>query len=287
VKPNEITQRDVEKWAHSTPIDQPCRHSVEADAGNCSSIDLADVRKMFDSIAAKARLADLGEQTSALAHELRQPLFSISVANENLRMMLELAQNTEPQLGRAVARIAEQIQRAQTIIDRTLAYASGQGAGAARADLGLAAGNAIRFLSPLFDAADIEIDDGGVCEGVMVGLCQVESEQIFVNFLRNAAESIEARREAGWDGQGRIAIRIETHGQTARCMVEDNGVGLPDDMEFGEIRPFFTTKPRTGNGLGLHICRQALARVGGGLRLMAGAGEGAFIRIDVPMARCD
>ncbi|WP_404476311.1 sensor histidine kinase [Novosphingobium sp. BL-52-GroH] len=282
MKPNEITQRDIEKWTRCSPTNQMCRPADPAPS-SCGEIELGDARQLFDTLAAKSRLADLGEQSSALAHELRQPLFSISVANENLRMMLGRSDMTRAQLDKAIGRIAEQVERAQTIIDRTLAYASGNGPGAVIADIGLAASNAVEFLRPLFETADIEIDDRGAHVHAHIGLCQVETEQVFVNILRNAAESIESRREAGWRGAGRVAIRITMQGTGIHVVVTDNGAGLSGDTARAVFQPFFTTKPRIGTGLGLHICRQVLGKVGGVVRLLPGESEGAQVEIQLPL----
>jgi two-component system C4-dicarboxylate transport sensor histidine kinase DctB/two-component system sensor histidine kinase TtrS len=279
MKPNEISQRDIDKWTRSAPVGRPVD---AATTGPCDSIDIADARKLLDTIAAKSRLADLGEQTSSLAHELRQPLFSIAVANENLRLLLGQANIAQPQLTSAIARIAEQVGRAQTIIDRTLAYASGHGAGAVQADIGVAASNAVQFLKPLFDAADIEIDDRLARTHATIALCQVETEQVFVNILRNAAESIEVRRENGWKGTGRIAIRVSVVGGTVCCAVTDNGAGLSGETARSVFDPFFTTKPRTGTGLGLHICRQILGKVGGVVTLVPSQDDGARVEIELP-----
>lgn len=285
MKPNEITRRDIEKWSRCTPVGQPAPPAVAfAAPASCSDSDIGDAHQFFDTIAGKARLADLGEQSSALAHELRQPLFSIAIANENLRMMIGRPDMTKMQFDKAITRIAEQVGRAQMIIDRTLAYASGHGIGAARADIGLAAGNAVEFLKPLFDSSNIEIDDRGSHVHAAIGLCQVEAEQVFVNILRNAVESIEARREAEWQGTGRIAIRISLQDGRVRCVVSDNGAGLSPDTARAVFQPFFTTKPRIGTGLGLHICRQALDKVGGVVHLVPGESEGARVEIDLPLS---
>lgn len=283
MKPNEITQRDIDKWTRCTPASQLCRPAEGGAQTGCGTFDESEALQLFDTIAAKARLADLGEQSSALAHELRQPLFSIAIANENLRMMLALGDMMQPQLVKAVERISEQVQRAQTIIDHTLAYASGNSRGVVSADLGLAARNAVRFLKPLFDATGIEVDDRCAQMRAEVALCQIEAEQIFVNILRNAAESIEARRDAGWQGAGRIAIHIVAESGTVYCGVADNGAGLSKDHARSVFQPFFTTKPRGGTGLGLHICRQVVGKVGGTVDLVAGETEGARVEIELPL----
>lgn len=284
MKPNEITQRDIDKWTRGGPDSEMCR-PTERDAFHADTdSDRAEAWRQFDTIAARARLADLGEQSSALAHELRQPLFSIAIANENLRMMLALGTGKQAQIAKAVERIAEQVQRAQTIIDHTLAYASGNSLGKVSSDLGLSAGNAIRFLRPLFDASGIEIDDRDAHVRAEVGLCQIEAEQVFVNILRNAVESIEARQEGGWTGAGRIVIRFDVGDGRVMCRISDNGGGLSGDLGSSAFEPFFTTKPRVGTGLGLHICRQVLGKVDGRVRLDPGEAEGACVTIDLPVS---
>ncbi|MEE4451580.1 sensor histidine kinase [Novosphingobium resinovorum] len=287
MKPNEITQRDIDKWTRCSPSSQLCRPADAAMSQGCGGIDQSEALQLFDTMAARARLADLGQQSSALAHELRQPLFSIAIANENLRMMLALGNMMQPQLTKAVERIAEQVQRAQTIIDHTLAYAAGKTGGMVSADLGLAARNALRFLQPLFDASGIEIDERNAHVRAEVGLCQIEVEQVFVNILRNAAESIEARREAGWQGTGRIALHIAVESGKVHCTVADNGAGLSKDLGQSAFQPFFTTKPRVGTGLGLHICRQVLGRIGGAVELVPGDTDGARVEIVLPLVESD
>ncbi|MFT4053289.1 MAG: ATP-binding protein [Novosphingobium sp.] len=283
MKPNEITQRDVENWGRCTPTNQLCRSADQPQGDGGCGVDQAEIQHLFKTIAAKARLADLGEQSSELAHELRQPLFSIAIANENLRLLLERADGMQPQLGRAIERIAEQVQRAQTIIDHTLAYASGKSQGSVSADFGLAARDAVRFLSPLFDKTEIAVEQCRTPVPANVGMCQIEAEQVFVNILRNAAESIEARREAGWQGEGRIAIRLDIEKDTLRCTISDNGAGLSVEQARGAFQQFFTTKPRNGTGLGLHICRQVLGKIGGTVELTPGEAEGARVNIALPL----
>jgi two-component system, LuxR family, sensor kinase FixL len=284
MKPNEITQRDIDKWTrYAEDGGISGAHVRRSRQGVDAAGDRSAASRLLDTIAAKARLADLGEQSSVLAHELRQPLFSIAIANENLRMMLALGAGKQGQIAKAVERIAEQVQRAQSIIDHTLAYASGKSEVIEGADLGVCAANALRFLSPLLEAEGIEIDNGGAQTSCEVGLCQVEIEQVFVNILRNAAESIAARKEAGWTGVGRIIIRTSVEGGRVRCQVSDNGAGLSKEQASSVFEPFFTTKPRLGTGLGLHICRQVVGKLGGAISLEPGKSEGACVTIDLPL----
>lgn len=234
--------------------------------------------RLLRSMAAKSRLADLGEQSSALAHELRQPLFTIAMVNENLRLMLERPDFDRDRLRRAVERSAEQVRRAQTIIDHTLSYASASGEAQDRCDIAAAAHNGMEFLAELFDTAGVAVrclTDGPA--SVRIGA--IEMEQVFVNLLRNGVESIQERRRAGWAGKGEVVIALAHHGQRLRCAVSDNGAGLAPDAIQTVFQPFFTTKSHEGTGLGLHICRKILAKADGTIELIPGRDVGATVEM--------
>jgi two-component system C4-dicarboxylate transport sensor histidine kinase DctB/two-component system sensor histidine kinase TtrS len=235
--------------------------------------------RLLRSAAGKTRLAELGQLSCTIAHELRQPLFTISMASENLRLMLDTDAGDRDRMRQSVHRIAEQVQRAQTIIDQTLAYATGVDTPPDVADLGEAAANATGFLAGLLERSDVEMKADWSIAPAFVGVSRIEMEQVFVNLLRNAVESIEDRRRAGWQGAGKVVLTIERVGANVRCIITDNGAGLTPQLSEAAFEPFFTTKARNGTGLGLHICRQILAKAGGVIRLVPGPAEGARVEV--------
>jgi len=251
--------------------------------GSAVLMDAPEPRPAHQALAERARMADLGERALTLAHELRQPLFTISMANESLRLMLDRPDTTRSRLQTTASRIAEQVMRAQAIIKRTLGQAAEDKIVPRHTDVMEAAASAVEFLEALFQRADIAVerDAAGLSAGVALG--RVEMEQVFVNVLRNAADSIQSRRAGGWDGEGRITIRLEgKSGDQVRCVVTDNGAGLSADLERLAFEPFFTTKAQEGTGLGLHICRQIMEKAQGGIRLVANPGHGARVEICLP-----
>lgn len=235
--------------------------------------------RLLRAKAAEMGLADQDQLSCIIAHELRQPLFTIAVASENLRLMLEEEQGDRARMRQSVHRIAEQVQRAQTIIDQTLAFAARGETTTDVADLSEAAANAVRFATVMLEASDVEIKVDWAIAPALVGVSQVELEQVFINLLRNAVDSIEERRGGGWQGHGKIVFTIERVGPNLRCIITDNGAGLKANMADIVFEPFFTTKARTGTGLGLHICREIVARANGTIRLVPGLVEGARVEI--------
>ncbi|MFK4874450.1 sensor histidine kinase [Novosphingobium sp. ZW T3_23] len=252
--------------------------------GSAVLIDAPAPRHEHQALAERARMADLGERALTLAHELRQPLFTISMANESLRLMLDRPDTTRSRLQTTASRIAEQVLRAQAIIKRTLGQAADEKIVARHTDVMEAAASAVEFLEALFERADIVVERDAAGLSACVALGRVELEQVFVNLLRNAADSIQSRRVAGWDGEGRIAITLEGKPGQIRCVVTDNGAGLSADLERLAFEPFFTTKAQDGTGLGLHICRQIVEKARGSIRLIANPGHGARVEISLSPA---
>lgn len=256
--------------------------SIDATASAKRGVEAA--ARTSEVLSARARLADLGARASAIGHELRQPLFTISMANENLRLMLEAPALSKGQMQQAIERIAEQVQRAQTIITQMLDQASGTRAATAKTEPIQAMDNAIRFLEGLFDTAGVQIERRRLGARAPVPLDGIQMEQIFVNVLRNAVDSIRLRQRGGWSGEGQILIGFQTAEGFLRCIVSDNGAGLEEGVSRSVFRPFVTTKSNEGTGLGLYVCQQILAAVGGTIQLRPGRSEGAEIEIRLPIA---
>ncbi|GAA4648656.1 ATP-binding protein [Kistimonas scapharcae] len=79
-----------------------------------------------------------------------------------------------------------------------------------------------------------------------------EIQQVLLNLLKNAAQAINARTEANW--QGKIVIRTRKQGNHALITVSDNGAGMDEDTRKRIFEPFFTTKDiGAGTGLGLSV----------------------------------
>lgn len=218
-----------------------------------------------------------------LAHELRQPLFTIAMANENLRLLIESETPDRAMMRQSVKRIDEQVQRAQAIIDQTLSRASGGTQAREAGDLAAAAQRAAQLLDSMPAARRVAFAWQLPHERLLVGVTQLELEQVFVNLLRNAMESIADRRKEGWEGQGCIIVTIERCANEVRCVVTDDGAGLAPATDTGLFQPFFTTKSNGGTGLGLHICREIVTRAGGMIDVQPGQSEGAQVEIRLPL----
>ncbi len=107
--------------------------------------------------------------------------------------------------------------------------------------------------------------------------------QVLTNLIRNACQAATAAHGAR-GGKVSVVAEIATHDVSIK--VEDNGVGVPDDMQARIFDAGFTTKPKgEGSGLGLPISRRLIRRNGGELELHASRpGGGTTMRIKLPIA---
>lgn len=232
-------------------------------------VTLKPSRRIIDILAKQARLIDLGRAAATIGHEIKQPLFTIAVAAESLRILATKAHNRDDaahMLDR-IDRIADQVSRTQGIIEHISHYGKMDGDLSRHADIIEAARAAHGFLAPVIEEQRIDVEMTLADGRQEARASRIELEQVFVNALQNAVDAIGMRRSQGWDGAGRIAITVERKGATIRCRVMDNGVGLGPSVGISAFNAFFTTKSDKGTGIGLYISHGIVTRAGGTIAL--------------------
>ena len=96
-----------------------------------------------------------------------------------------------------------------------------------------------------------------------------ELNQVWTNLIDNAIDAV--------DGKGRIVLRTYLKDSTIVVEVEDNGPGIPDELQSSLFSPFFTTKPLgQGTGLGLSISYAIVRKQGGDIKVFSRPGATCF-----------
>jgi two-component system C4-dicarboxylate transport sensor histidine kinase DctB len=233
-----------------------------------------------------ARLMELGGMASALSHELRQPLFTISLAAENAMLMLQQGAPEPDRLNAKLGRIVEQVERANAIIQRTSAYTRTERDERVTMELGQAVHNAARFMRPVMTERHIDMQLVLPSNLPSMRLPRIGVEQIIVNALQNAADSIDSRREVEGAGlAGVIRMEVQVRDSLVELTVRDNGTGLDPAIRSNAFNAFCTTKPEgKGTGLGLFVCRQIMDEVGGSIAIADNAdAPGATLTLCFPV----
>jgi len=227
-----------------------------------------------------AKLSALGQMSTGIAHELRQPLNAISLAAQNIDLMVSLGKAGPELLKEKTERIMAQIDRACRVMDRMRRFGRRTAGEYKPAPIAAIARSARSLMDPLIlssgIAIDIDIPDElrGIAD-------ELEIEQVLVNLIQNAADARDAKPG------GRIRIWSEDDPDdpgALRLHVDDNGPGFPPDVLAHALDAFFTTKPEgKGTGLGLSIAHSILREHGG--RILVGNGTLGGGRITLVLRR--
>jgi C4-dicarboxylate-specific signal transduction histidine kinase len=228
-----------------------------------------------------ARLIDLGAMASAICHELKQPLFTIALANASLQRLLtqQAAASHEMAQERATA-IATEVARARTIIDRIGNYGRVTMNGKAVITPREAFDAAWGLLAPTALGNDIRVsaNQTGDCR---IYASRVAVEQLMVNALQNSFDAIaEARGRGGRPTAGLIAFDAHEDGENVIVRLSDDGIGIEDAAAALLFEPFFTTKAeKGGSGLGLFVMNQIVMESNGHIELRPRQPFGAILEM--------
>lgn len=266
------------------PLRVRCRLLARREDGGCDIVgyirDISAEHMAEARALAAARLASLGEMAGGLAHEIKQPLQSISLSAELAQ--LALRQGRAAQADARLEQVVEQAQRTADMVDRLRRFARGGEEGTAPEAVPV--GAAVEGALQLVDGA---LREAGI--GVVVALGEPAPvvlghalllEQVLSNLLLNARDALAAR-PAGAVRQVRIAAANGAEGMVL-LSVADTGGGIAPHIMARLFEPFVTSKrPEAGTGLGLSICHGLVKGMGGRMEAR-NDGEGAVFTILLP-----
>ncbi len=230
--------------------------------------DITEDKRMRERIAHAEKLALLGEFTSRVAHEVRNPLAGIKGALEVIRGKLE----EDPESRRVIQAIFNRIDQLDVFIRDLLQFARPSRPEPREIPAGelLPKVMGLTQADPLFQDVEVELDVGKR-EKIFVdpGSLQI----VLTNLLRNSAEAM--------GGSGKIRISVKKSHSDSLLVVEDDGPGFSGDPE-SFFAPFTTTRS-AGTGLGLAIARNLVEAHGGTLTgVNRPGGKGARLEILLP-----
>ncbi len=237
--------------------------------------DLTEVKEMRERVRRADRLAAVGELSAGIAHELRNPLASISGSIELLAGELEL----EGEHRRLMELILRESDRLDRIISEFLDFARLRHPSRRPVDLGACLEEVLVLLrnNARAEGVDVVLERRGE-----VGPVRVDDEQmrqVFTNLAVNACEAME--------GRGRLEVTLEADGDDGvRIVFRDTGPGVVAPQRERLFEPFFTTK-EGGTGLGLAIAGRIVAAHGGTIDVRNVDGGGAEFVIRLPVGRIE
>jgi signal transduction histidine kinase len=227
-----------------------------------------ELHEAQEELVRKERLATLGQLSSSVGHELRNPLGVMTNAVYFLEMTLkDVPQKVRDYLGilRTQVRLSEKI--VSDLLDFARVKEPQRTAVALRQVVDEQLG---RVTIPATVRVERDVPD--TLPTVQVDAVQVG--QVVLNLITNAAQAMEA---AG----GVLTLRAAANNGTVRLSVSDTGPGIAPENLAKVFEPLFTTKAR-GIGLGLSVSRSLAVANGGMLAVTSEPGHGAHFTLDLP-----
>jgi two-component system, NtrC family, sensor histidine kinase PilS len=239
--------------------------------------DVTESRKHEREARVQQRLAAVGEMAAGIAHEIRNPLASMSGSIQILRQELPLTEE-QSQLMDIVLRESD---RLNETIRSFLAYARPQRLATTRVDVRQVITDTARLLqnnTELSETHEIAVDVPP--QEVWYEADENQIRQVVWNLATNGVRAMPnggrlrlsvARREPEPGRPGALAMRVE-----------DQGVGIAPDELDGIFQPFRGAFER-GTGLGLAIVHRIVSDYGGEVRVTSQRGVGTQVEVSLPL----
>jgi signal transduction histidine kinase len=225
------------------------------------------------------RLASLGHLAAGVAHEINNPLYSVSANIEVLTEDGLVCPGLSPDETRSlVADLQAGIGRIAQIVRDLKEFSSGGSEKLQPCQVDEVIGDALRLASFKLGKT-IEVRRSYERDLPPVTVNRRKLSQVLLNLLVNSAEALhDARTEKPW-----VLVAAERVGDSVQIAVQDNGPGISAEVAARLFEPFITSKPiGKGTGLGLSLSREYVTSFGGKLELDPTPATGARFSIVLP-----
>ena len=236
--------------------------------------DLTEVKELEEKLRQADKLKAIGELAAGIAHEIRNPLASISGSIEMLADSVELSEENL----KLLRIILKESDRLNQIIEEFLTYAK-------EGTLDIQKKNILNIVR---EVVDLLKDDYTFSKNVRIELAnctkdnlevlgdELQLKQVLINLLRNSSEAMP-------EG-GTIKIVVESSngdGKDILIKIIDTGIGIPPEEQKRIFEPFYTTKKK-GLGIGLSIAEKIIRTHRGEISIESREGKGTTITVLLP-----
>jgi len=234
--------------------------------------DITERKRLERQLMSSEKLASLGRLAAGVAHEVRNPLSSIS----GYVQILMKGKATEEMSREFLTSIDEQIERINRIIENLLSFSRTSKGKVEFVDVNTVIEKTLTLLYTHQSFKNIRVSKE-LADGLpAVRVDRYALEEILMNITMNAADAMS--------GGGTLTVRTGVEEGGMGIVISDTGSGIaPEDID-KIFDPFFTTKPEGyGTGLGLSICLGIVEKMGGAIRVESEPGKGATFFVTLPV----
>lgn len=231
--------------------------------------DLTELRRLEQQNRRSERLVTVGQLAAGIAHEIRNPLASISGSIELLKQTPQA--NEEDRTLMAI--VHREITRLNVLIGDLLDYANPRAQQTVDFDLGVLIDETLQVARGDQAFADVEVASD-ISRPLSLNADPAKVRQVVWNLLRNAADAAAA-------GGKHVTVTARDDSNGVTFTVADDGPGIGPEHLARIFDPFYTTKSK-GTGLGLATCHTIVAEHGGRISVESEVGKGTKMVVRLP-----
>jgi signal transduction histidine kinase len=252
------------------------RRRIAAEQAGKARVETGQYR---ERLAHLVRVHTVGEMSTAIAHEINQPLVAIKNYALAARRRLASAADTT-KVEELLDKIGGQASRAGDVLHTLRTMVKKHESEVAKLEMGQLVTETLKLVEMESRSASIRFECAISPDLPPVFVDGIQIQQVVLNLIRNAVEAID---EAGIPSG---VIKIDVSGSAKNGIavtVTDNGPGIPTDDARQIFEPFYSTKGASGLGVGLSISRAIVERHGGLLSMIPNPGGGSIFRFSLPV----
>jgi signal transduction histidine kinase len=234
--------------------------------------DRTDQRRLMAQVMHRSKMIDLGLLAAGIAHEIGNPLSSMSAILQVMEMKHPL-----PEISERIKVLHSHVDRIGRIVQDVTGFARPSPGKRSSADVRSLLDKALQIFQFHDKAKQLTIDRPPAPGRIEVKVIEDQIVQVLLNLMLNAADAC--------NGRGTVRITVDSTPQEARVSIADTGVGISEEVRSHLFTPFFTTKDQgKGAGLGLFISESIARGHEGRIEVASTLGKGSVFTLCLPRA---
>ncbi|MDR6123406.1 signal transduction histidine kinase [Bacillus sp. SLBN-46] len=236
---------------------------------NGTAIDISTEKENEIKLRQMEKLSLVGELAAGIAHEIRNPLTSITgftqIINESIQ---------DPSLKGYLEIMLDELERINNIVSEFMFIAKpAEGFICKEINMGTLISSVLFFMKPQFNMNSVNITLD--FDSSITAFCDPNQiKQVLINLLQNAVEATSTNKNI------EISLKNESENYFS-IKIKDYGSGISEERQKRLFEPFYTTKEK-GTGLGLMVCKRIIENHRGTIDIQTQQGEGTDAIIILP-----
>ncbi|AFH50524.1 Signal transduction histidine kinase [Ignavibacterium album JCM 16511] len=239
-----------------------------------------DLQNAQSTIIQSEKLATVGTLTAGLAHEINNPIAGLQNC---IRRIQNDPSNVEQNI-KYINMMETAVDKIEKVVGNLLNFTRKQSGDFISLSINEIVENSLLLVSHRLEKLRISITNYLSADLPKIKGNKNQLEQVFLNLLINAIDSIEEKNQVNPDCEKRIILSARRESDFLKIQIQDTGKGIPKNLLEKIFDPFFTTKsPGKGTGLGLSVVYNIIETHNGKIYFESEEGKGITVNLLLPI----